>query len=110
MKRRRRWRSVRPVSSVYPMSALSSRIVQSVYGDKCGPAPVTRFGRRRITGFGTNLQDEARGTRRDRPGYVVLPDVLGALANPGTRGTIGMNTRPNIIAQDPSAFLQPGRT
>jgi len=47
---------------------------------------------------------EVRGTRRDRPGYVVLPDVLGALANPGTKGTTCMNTRPNIIAQELSAI------
>lgn len=47
---------------------------------------------------------EARGTRRDRPGYVVLSDALGALANPGTKGTTCMNTRPNIIAQELSAI------
>jgi hypothetical protein len=52
---------------------------------------------------GRTCKDEARGTRRDRPGHVVLPDALGALANPGTKGTTGMNTRPNIIAQDLSA-------
>jgi hypothetical protein len=81
------------------MPTLSSRIVWSVSGDKCGLAPITRFGRRRITRFGTNLQRRG-AVRRDRPGYVVLPDALGALANPGTKGTIGMNTRPNIIARE----------
>jgi hypothetical protein len=38
------------------MLAFSSRIVQSVSGDMCDPAPITQFGRRRITRFGTNLQ------------------------------------------------------
>jgi hypothetical protein len=46
----------------------------------------------------------ARGTRHDRPGYVVLPDALGALTNPGTKGTTCMNTRPNIIAHELSAI------
>jgi hypothetical protein len=47
---------------------------------------------------------EPCGTRRHRLGYVVLPDVLGALANPGTKGTTCMNAQPNIIAQGLSAI------
>jgi hypothetical protein len=85
-----------------PIPTLSSRIVQSVSGDIC---PRASHSVRPAADH--PLRDEPaktrRGTRRDRPGYVVLPDALGALANPGTKGTIGMNTRPNIIAQDLSA-------
>src|SRR5260370_27337431 len=32
---------------------------------------------------GRTCKDEARGTRRDRPGYVVLPDALGVRAKSG---------------------------
>jgi hypothetical protein len=84
------------------MPTLSSRIVQSCLATYA-PAPITRFGRRRITRFGTNLQ--RRGARHStRPARLCrITDALGAVANTGTKGTIGMNTRPNIIAQDLSA-------
>jgi hypothetical protein len=77
------------------MPTLPTRIVQ--------PVPITRFGGGGSPASGRTCIDEARGTRRDRPGYVVLPDALGARANPETKGTIGMTTRPNITAQDLSA-------
>jgi len=35
-----------------PMPTLCNRIVRSVSDDLCGPAPITRFGRRRITRYG----------------------------------------------------------
>jgi hypothetical protein len=114
--------SVRPVSFVYPTAATaavlrggrrdgvrqagadaSGRIAQSVSGDKCGP----RANHSVRPAADHPLRDEPaktrRGTRRDRPGHVVLPDALGARANPGTKGTIGMTTRPSILAQDLSA-------
>jgi len=86
-----------------PMPALSSRIVQSVSGDKCGPRanhPVRPAADHPVRDEPAKTR---RGTRRDRPGYVVPPDALGARANPGTKGTIGMNTRPSILAPDLSA-------
>ncbi len=86
-----------------PMPTLSSRIVQSVSGDLCDPAQSFGSAGGGSPASGRTCKDEARGTPRNRPGYVVPPDALGALANPGTKGTTGMNTRPNIIAQELSA-------
>jgi hypothetical protein len=91
------------IACAKPKPTLSSRIVYSVSGDKCGPAPITRFGRRRITRFGTNLQ--RRGAR-----HSTRPARLGRTTRRPRRsseskneGTTGMNTRPNIIAREPPA-------
>ena len=51
---------MRPVSFVYPTAA-----------------------GRGSPGSGRTCKDEARGTRRDRPGYVVLPDAFGARTKSG---------------------------
>jgi hypothetical protein len=80
IKRRRRWRGVRPVSSAYPTAAgrgsssrpqarwraprRCRRFPAASYGPcpatYATPALITRFGRRRITRFGTNLQKTRR--------------------------------------------------
>jgi hypothetical protein len=66
------------------------------------PAPITRFGRRRITRFGTNLQ--RRGAALDATGPAMSYYPTPSAPEPtGTKGTIGMTTRPSIIAQDLSA-------
>jgi hypothetical protein len=86
------------------MPALSSRIVRSVSGDKCGP----RANHPVRPAADHPVRDEPAQTRRAAldatgPGYDVPPDALGAVASPGTKGTIGMNTRLSILAPDLSA-------
>jgi len=60
-----------------PMPALSSGIVHYVSGDYAAPAPLTRFGRRRIPASGRHRKDEA-SRHSTRPGPVSVLPRLGA--------------------------------
>jgi hypothetical protein len=87
-----------------PKPTFSSRIVQSVSGDIGGP----RANHSVRPAADHPLRDEPAKTRRAAldatgPAMPCHPTPLGAVANLGTKGTIGMTTRPSIIAQDLSA-------
>jgi hypothetical protein len=87
-----------------PVPALSSPIVQSVSGDKYGP----RANHSVRPAADHPLRDEPAKTRRaalDATGPVMSYCPTPSASEPirGTKGTIGMNARPSIIAQDLSA-------
>ena len=92
------------IACARPMPTLSSRIVQSVSGDICGP----RANHSVRPAADHPLRDEPAKTRRAAldttdPAMSYCPTSSAPEPNPGTKGTIGMNARPNIIAQNLSA-------
>jgi hypothetical protein len=92
--------------SARPMPTLSSPIVQSVSGDKCGP----RANHSVRPAADHPLRDEPAKTRRAALGATgpvmsYYPTPSAPEPTPGTKGTIGMTTRPSILAQDLSALL-----
>src|SRR5260370_27221031 len=87
-----------------PVPALSSRIVRSASGDIGGP----RANHPVRPAADHPLRDEPVKTRREAlgatgPAMPCYPAPSAPEPIPGTKGIIGMTTRPSILAQDLSA-------
>jgi hypothetical protein len=87
-----------------PLPTLSSPIMRSVSGDIGGP----RANHSVRPAADHPLRDEPAKTRRAAldaagPAKSYYPTPSAPEPNPGTKGTIGMTTRPSILAQDLSA-------